>query len=598
MKKQLFLISLIFSMALQALPSPILDKPAFTFEGGYNYFIVSKSLLKDVPEFKTPYDPQGDVSLGVEGTSSSINIDDLPPDARIEKALLVWIGTKNSELPEDTADNSVILVTPDGKDNVVNSTVEGNADSPTALEFEGLLSKNSTGSYYYYYYVYRTDVTDIMKQYEKSAGDEKGFVGNYTVKGVDDIYDCIANPDTPYCNSASLVGGWQLILVYSSEMIARKRIYFYHGQEMVSGQEKTVSVKDFQLPLGASVKISFVTTDGDNVSSAKEFLKVNKGELAKDPLVLQDECNPADQPFNGKFKLYNYRDEPLEGCADELSYDVDTYILKFNTDNLSDPVNAHLEEGTTSFDFTIRTGSDILVTNYVILSIDTKLPKFDIPNQLEKRICTSSAKKGFACSNEPFTYEIKVQNTGNDDAVGVMVSDSIPAGLKYVPGSTKIDKSGTGKNFELIPDVDGKSALENGYKVTDRLKPCKGAECQLFLLNFKVQPMENPSKDTVYENKAYIWDTVSGKSGAYITNQGLFVRTRLDFACSSHNEDPCGYGSATDPSDDDPINDGNSTDSDLLPDSDKTASTDTNSVSDEAAVSSDETTACGCSIIG
>ncbi|MCK5809340.1 DUF11 domain-containing protein, partial [bacterium] len=195
-------------------------------------------------------------------------------------------------------------------------------------------------------------------------------------------------------------------------------------------------------------------------------------------------------------------------------------------------INKHIAYGTTSIWFLIGSGADIVLTNYVMLSVDTKLPAFDIPDVDEKHLLTGSTDHTLACDDRPFAYEIRVENHGSEPAVNVMVQDELPSALKYIPASTQIDRTGTGKCYEPLSDVAGESPLQNGLKVVENLDICQSVDnCSSILLRFKVQPMD-PPKHAVYNNVAKIWDDKSTLKYAYLTNQNLPVRTKVDFACS------------------------------------------------------------------
>jgi len=292
MKKRFLFTVFVSFFTLMSPLFAINETPAFTLEGAYDYFILSKSLLEN-NDHSQDYEPQGDTSIGSTGASAFLKADDIPPDASIEKAILVWVVSKNDSDSSAYGDSEITLVTPDSEEHSISAT-PGNSTTPPSFDFESHYESP------YYYYTYRVDVTDIISSYQKGL---KGLDGMYTVKDVDDIYD--SDKSHVYYSSASMVGGWQLILIYSSERIARKRLYFYYGVEWSSNnmtwpsEPLTVKVSGFELPASATVKISFVTSDGDDYALAPEYLKL-KGEKAVEPLTLSDGCNPGNQPFNSK----------------------------------------------------------------------------------------------------------------------------------------------------------------------------------------------------------------------------------------------------------------------------------------------------------
>ncbi len=530
-----YFLTLVFSMlcvfSLGAIP--ISNIPTFEYEGAYDYFILSKSLLANTGSYSS-YEPQGDTSIGVQGASDFLLETDIPKDAAIEQAFLVWFASVNDADSMTFTDNQVTLMTPDGEDHVVTASLQGNSASPQGFEFESYYSKG------YYYYVYRVDVTDIIAdfQYDRDNGEVKSLAGEYKVSGVDDIYDCAqSGTNHNYCQMASMIGGWQLILIYGSSQIARKRLYLYNGLTWSSNtnlKPTTINIANFELPEKAAVKVSFVTADGDDVKSAPESLEV-QGGLAPQALVLGDadgSCNPLNQPFNSKFRTVNHKGE-VSDCREELSFDVDTFFLQYDENMADSIINPHVQYGTNSMNFYIKTGADIVLTNYVILSVDTRLPAFDIPEKNEKFLLTTTGQDNKVCQNTAFGYQIVVENHGQEPAEFVMVSDTLKDRLNYIPGTFQIDYSGTGKCFEDYPD-NGGFPLSSGIMVADKMEICQSeSNCDRILMRFLVKMPEDSPKNASFSNTALIWDSKTGEESAYKTNQGLPVRATFAATCEA-----------------------------------------------------------------
>ena len=526
---KLLILNVLFAGVLHAIP--ISNIPTFEYEGAYDYFILSKSLLANTGAYST-YEPQGDTSIGVEGASDFLLETDIPKDAVIEQAFLVWFASVNDADSMMFTDNEVTLMTPDGEDHVVTASLQGNSASPQGFEFESYYAKG------YYYYVYRVDVTNIIAnfQYSGENGEIRSLVGEYKVSGVDDIYDCAqSGKNHNYCVNASMIGGWQLILIYGSSQIARKRLYLYNGLTWSSNttlKPTTINIANFELPEKAAVKVSFVTADGDDVASAPESLEL-KGGLATQSLVLGDvdgSCNPLNQPFNSKFRTVNHKGEVSE-CREELSFDIDTFFLQYDENVPDGIINPHVQYGTTSMDFYIKTGADIVLTNYVILSVDTRLPAFDIPEKNEKFLLTTTGENSKVCKDTAFGYQIVVENHGQEPAEFVMVSDTLRDMQTYIPGTFQIDYTGTGKCFEDYPDH-GDFPLKSGIMVADTMEICQNeANCDRVLMRFLVKMPENSPKNASFNNTALIWDSKTGEESAYKTNQGLPVRSTLAVSC-------------------------------------------------------------------
>ena len=528
---KVLILNMLFAGILNAMP--ISNIPTFEYEGAYDYFILSKSLLANTGAYST-YEPQGDTSIGVEGASDFLLESDIPKDAVIEQAFLVWFASVNDADKMMFTDNQVTFMTPDGEDHTVTASLQGNSASPQGFEFESIYRSG------YYYYVYRVDVTNIIADYQYSGenGEIRSLAGEYKVSGVDDIYDCAqSGKNHNYCVNASMIGGWQLILVYGSSQIARKRLYLYNGLTWSSNttlKPTTINIGNFELPEKAAVKVSFVTADGDNVLSAPEYLEV-RGGLASQSLVLGDadgSCNPLNQPFNSKFRTVNHKGE-VSDCREELSFDIDTFFLQYDENVEDSIINPHVQYGTNSMEFYIKTGADIVLTNYVILSVDTRLPAFDIPEKNEKFLLSTAGEDGKVCKDTAFGYQIVVENHGQEPAEFVMVSDTLRDMQSYIPGTFQIDYTGTGKCFENYPD-NGDFPLKSGIMVADNMEICQNeSNCERVLMRFLVKMPENSPKNSSFNNTALIWDAKTGEESAYKTNQGLPVRATFASQCEA-----------------------------------------------------------------
>lgn len=603
---KLLILNVFFAGVLSALP--ISNFPIFEYEGAFDYFILSKSLLLNTSAYST-YEPQGDTSIGVEGASDFLLETDIPKDAVIEQAFLVWFASVNDADKMMFTDNQVTLMTPDGEEHTVTASLQGNTASPQGFEFE---SYYKTG---YYYYVYRVDVTDIIAnfQYDKETGERKSLVGEYKVSGVDDIYDCAQSGTSHnYCQMASMIGGWQLILIYGSSQIARKRLYLYNGLDWSANttlKPTTITIGNFELPEKAAVKVSFVTADGDDVASAPESLEI-RGGLTDQHLVLGDvdgSCNPLNQPFNSKFRTVNHKGE-VSDCREELSFDIDTFFLQYD-ENIEDSIiNPHVQYGTNSMDFYIKTGADIVLTNYVILSVDTRLPAFDIPEKNEKFLLTTTGENGKVCKDTAFGYQIVVENHGQEPAELVMVSDTLRDIQTYIPGTFQIDYTGTGKCFEDYPDG-GDFPLKSGIMVADKMEICQDeSNCERILLRFLVKMPENAPKNASFNNTALIWDSKTGEESAYRTNQGLPVRSTLAASCDAMDdaavkaklytkESMTCDGSKEVPDDPEPSSDKDDTDTDTQPGDEDSGDTGKDNDPADGADGENEEDDAGCALI-
>ncbi len=445
-------------------------------------------------------------------------------------------------------------------------TVGKKIGAPSSVEFESIkfntdvqtgCSETSVGSSSKAdkaYFTYRKDITDFFTKIQEDgakAGLNTGqaLYGKYTLSGLDctnnDIYKC----DT------TMVSQWTIFVVYQSQKIkTSKKIYVYPGLAYVQGKVSTANVSGFELPKNPILRLTTMIAEGDpglfNPTMPKEGIFL-QGEGATSQYALKNKCNP---PVKTYYEVYNsvssvigwdpdvpadQRIECKDGVHDpEMNYgiDVDTFLLNSEEDiNLQE----HLHRGNTSMKIKLSVNKDAIFTNFMILSIDTKAPSYDIPEtstqmpwpyDREKHYCMCKPKnsdKDYFCGERPFYYLIKVENWGDNVAENVVVVDNLPDKLTYIPGTTEMAtafdaKKGYFVNWQKIPDKSGGAfpLSGEGYKVADKLDTCdqKTNTCSdVRLLRFKVKTKNHPSKNEVIYNTAIIKDSTGGDG--YKTNK-------------------------------------------------------------------------------
>lgn len=421
-------------------------------------------------------------------------------------------------------------------------------------------------------YTYRADVTeffDTIHSMNVEAGilnDGTGLLGKYTVS------DMECTSDANYVTTSGMVGGWALVFVYTSEQISPKKIYFYDGFDAYRFEEGVISTSGFELPNEAVVRFTMIAAEGDpglatssnpdnpfggqppaealSISGEKKF---PVGEW----LQLWNDCNQAKttdsqnlpfnytEVYNSISSTYGWEDEtpfcvggnPGMPDANLLEYamDVDTFILSAKDEAFA----PHLEKGDHFLNFKIGANQDQVYTNLIVVSIDTKSPKFDIPKNpdapdgREKNLCTCSTVADSVCSDRPFYFTIKVENWGENIAENVTVSDELPRNVDYIPGSTEILKTIDEKtgSWEPIEDIGGEFPLKSAHQVMDSMYYCDKDTftCKdKAIIRFKVKPIDSIQKNETIDNTAVITDS----SGIlYYSNSSIPLRLKQDSGC-------------------------------------------------------------------
>lgn len=550
-------------------------------EGAWDYFVMFKSLIDQVTGevTTTPGNPQADSCLDFNtGSTFTLTSDHVPSDTNIDRAFLIWISAQDPSNFNGPTDNSVALSFTNSANPAVAlstdvvSSVSGNLFTPPSFDYEAISdNSDSTGIF-----TYRVDVTDFMQQIiELGALNEipltgEALYGDYNVKGM----DCTRNQ--AYLTTSGMVGAWALVFVYTSEKISPKKIYFYNGMEAYRFTEGIITVSGFELPNEAEVRLSMIVAEGDpGLASATtdtfqpagpEALAL-KGQSAANFELLWNDCNPPKfsplnytEVYNSISSMYPWNadfpscigGDPNSPNPDMLEYavDADTFLLKAKDFPFSD----HLKKGDTQFSLKIGANQDQVYTNLLVVSVDTKAPKFDIPvnpgtpDGREKNYCSCSTDADAVCFDRPFYYLIKIQNWGENIAENVKLQDSLPNTVEYVSGTTEIAKSfkdGVGTDWTKVDDVDGKFPFASAVQVSDLMGYCdKGTfDCpDTVMVRFAVKPKSDIPKHEIIKNSAVLTDA---GNIPYNTNSNIALRLKSGncpaiTACNLPPKSECG----------------------------------------------------------
>jgi len=565
--------------------------------GSFDYFVMFKSLMANNTRTQCDYNnssqqvgcdmpnnPESDTCL--PQSTFKLESKHVPPDAYVEGAYLVWSTTIDPNAVNMPTDNTATLTFTSTDGAVTYSKeivaprvgVPGTDANPGQQDFtfEGMAIESS-GQTVGGYYTYRVDVTDFFEMIH-SMGLEAGYgsdgislLGDYTVSGVSCTNNSqyISQVASGGIYSSTVVCGWSLIMVYRSIQVEPKMVYIYNGFSKYFTQQVDLTVAGFEFPDKPMVKMSFAVNEGDpgiamstgcgslGMSACPpEGLQVTGATTPPDSLViLQNECNPAkfedtqDPPspfnysetYNSISSVYGW-DDTFPTCIGgnpnspdpallEYTMDVDTFLMDAATDSQFDE---QFKKGDTAMFFKIGANGDVVYTNYMVLSVDTKAPRFDIPPNVntpsgrEKGYCSCAPEADKVCFTGPFYYYVKIQNWGDDLSTNVTLQDKLTNKVSYVSGTTEMctewKEANVCKEWKKIEDKNGGFPLVDPYPIADILGYCDPLtmECpETIMVRFKVLPSLSLQKHEVIENTALINDD-SGK--VYKTNTSIPLR--------------------------------------------------------------------------
>ena len=213
-------------------------------------------------------------------------------------------------------------------------------------------------------------------------------------------------------------GGWSILVVYSSPSLSMRNISVYDGL-VIQGTSgtNTISISGFLTPPSGTVKseIAVIAGEGD-YNTTGDALKFNGTNVS-------DALNPANNVFNSRFTD--------DGVA--LPRTGTTQINGFGYDSKRINTNGFLTNSQVATTLVTSSGGDAYYPQVIATQIDLYAPSF--PSQTKTVVDLNGnnpAKPG-----DTLRYTLNIQNTGQDPAILTSVTDTVPAGTAYVPGSIR-----------------------------------------------------------------------------------------------------------------------------------------------------------------
>lgn len=220
-------------------------------------------------------------------------------------------------------------------------------------------------------------------------------------------------------------GGWCIVVVYENNALSYNSVRIYDGfQEVYNGGSSlstTVTLTGLNAPSGAmasgDAKMGVLAWEGD-ANLKKDFLKIN-GHL------FSNATNASDNPWNGTItdngvhvttKNPNY--------TNQMGIDIDQFDVGTGFGIMPNANKVELEFGTEA---------DRYFPGLFTFSIKMKDPAITLD-----KIVKDANNNNLAEKNEVLTYTLKGSNTGIGNANYIVISDTLPSTVTYVPNSLKV----------------------------------------------------------------------------------------------------------------------------------------------------------------
>jgi len=231
---------------------------------------------------------------------------------------------------------------------------------------------------------------------------------NYTVGGL------TINNGSPYCSVEGVLGGFQLLVVYSHSSETFRVLNLYEGFQYIRNSSVALTLANFKTPtpIGSLTgKIGHITWEGDTtLSGGGEILMYNSVEMT-------DALNPSGNQFNSISNINN----------DSSSYGID-----FDAYTVSSPT---IKAGQTSARSDYKSGQDLVLMNAEVIAA---------PNVPAADRAVSMTLQNPLQPSQISNYIISVSNNGPLTEGGpTTIVDVLPSSLIFVSAS------GTGWNCSL-----------------------------------------------------------------------------------------------------------------------------------------------------
>ncbi|WP_437279081.1 hypothetical protein WME90_00570 [Sorangium sp. So ce375] len=368
----------------------------------------------------SPADGQAEANVGITADRARSSAWLTVPDgATVTHAYLYWAAHTAANAPADTTVTldrpgasgfveEVIATGPDGGSFITGEPPE-EGDPPPAPS----------------YYQSFADITPIVQEHGTGA---------YRVSGVHSKEFANTFDDNSFA-------GWWMVVFYALPTEPPRHLALFHGLDAVNTRNPASATLDgFLVPnAGYDAKIGMVAFEGDQVWNGDQF-------FFNDPMgtnPLSNAQNPATNFFNGT-RSNSAGPVSVSGDLPQLSSRAGT-LAGMDIDILD--ITNRVSAGQRSAPIRASSAGDLYFLAGFVTSISTFKPDF-----------TTSVKTavdvngGALLPGDTLQYTIEVINSGNDASVGTVLTDALPAGVTYVPGSLSV---ATGANTGVKTDAAG-----------------------------------------------------------------------------------------------------------------------------------------------
>ncbi|MEV6344439.1 Ig-like domain-containing protein [Actinoplanes sp. NPDC051851] len=212
--------------------------------------------------------------------------------------------------------------------------------------------------------------------------------------------------------------GWSLAIAYQNSAEDMHSLRIFDGFGVVNSSSTSVNIvaSGFQTPQSGTVnaKIGTVVYEGDRGKTG-DTLQLNSTSMS-------DAENPATNFFNSTVSdAGSLVTDRTPGWKNLMGVDIDQF-----------DASGKLANGDTQATLTLTTSGETFYPGVVTFTTDLYAPK------LVTTTTATDADGGDLLPGDYIDYTIAVRNDGTDTASNIVLTDAIPTGTSYVPGSMTV----------------------------------------------------------------------------------------------------------------------------------------------------------------
>jgi clumping factor A len=318
----------------------------------------------------------------------------LPKGATVTHAFLYWAGRRTAA----SGDSSVLVERPSVFSQEVNATDV--------------------------YQIAQTSSTDVVYQ---SVADVTTLVqtrgaGAYRVSGIDVRAFEAAEEDV-------LFGGWSMVVLYQDTQAPSRNLTVFDGLDYVDPSTPSeLLLSGFRVPdTGFDAKLGTIAYEGDAEFDG-DMLFFGQAPLDESD-ALADAQNPSGNVFNSS-RSYLGSPVSITGDLPQLTGAPGSMAgLDFDVID----VTARVSAGQSSAALRASSSFDRYFLGAFITSISTLRPDFSTSLKTAQDL-----NGGQLLPGDVLEYTITAENSGNDASANTVLSDLLPQGVSFVPGSIAI----------------------------------------------------------------------------------------------------------------------------------------------------------------